>query len=219
MNTSKFLRVTLSALVGVMALAACNVNLKDKNGVPIGATRIQIVANTGAMPWLEQAAEKLNDGRVKSANKPVYADLISMEAGQAVNEFTRSTATMWIPDDEAWPDVLASRGNTAFKGNCVSTATSPLVIAMWKDIADALGYPARSLGWQIHHTDAARGMLEASETTFWFGFTDDIVIRVRPHHEGSRIDLRSVSRVGRGDLGANARRILRFSTVFGAIES
>jgi len=147
MNTSKFLRVTLSALVGVMALAACNVNLKDKNGVPIGATRIQIVANTGAMPWLEQAAEKLNDGRVKSANKPVYADLISMEAGQAVNEFTRSTATMWIPDDEAWPDVLASRGNTAFKGNCVSTATSPLVIAMWKDIADALGYPARSLGW------------------------------------------------------------------------
>lgn len=66
MNTSKFLRVTLSALVGVMALAACNVNLKDKNGVPIGATRIQIVANTGAMPWLEQAAEELNDGRVKT---------------------------------------------------------------------------------------------------------------------------------------------------------
>lgn len=147
MNTSKLFRAVLSALVGVMALAACNVNIKDKNGVPVGATRIQVVANTSVMPWLEQAAEKLNDGRVKSGGKPVYADLISMEAGQAVNEFTKSAAAMWIPDDAAWPDVLASRGNAMFKGDCVSTATSPLVIAMWKDIADALGYPARSLGW------------------------------------------------------------------------
>ncbi len=119
-------------------------------------------------------------------------------------------------------------------------AANPLARDAQTDAAQRAGYPglsaiesslapeaaftralrtARSLGWQIHHTDAARGMLEASETTFWFGFTDDIVIRVRPHHEGSRIDLRSVSRVGRGDLGANARRILRFSTVFGAIES
>ncbi len=118
-------------------------------------------------------------------------------------------------------------------------AANPLTRDAQTDAAQRAGYPglsaiesslapeaaftqalntARSLGWQIHQSDAARGTLEASETTFWFGFTDDIVIRVRPHNGGSRIDLRSVSRVGRGDLGANARRILRFSTVFGAIE-
>lgn len=147
MNTSKLFRVTLSALVGVMALAACNPTIKDKDGVPLGAIRIQVVANTSVLPWLEQAAQKLNDGRVKSGNKPVYADLIGMEAGQAVNEFTKSSAAMWLPDDQTWTDVLAQRGNPAYKSDCVSLATSPLVIAMWKDIADALGYPARSLGW------------------------------------------------------------------------
>ena len=40
------------------------------------------------------------------------------------------------------------------------------------------------------------------------------MIRVRPHAGGSRIDLRSVSRVGQGDLGANARRIARFNAAF-----
>lgn len=73
---------------------------------------------------------------------------------------------------------------------------------------------ARALGWQIHAQDAAAGLIEASASTFWFGFVDDVVIRVRPHAGGSRIDLRSVSRVGQGDLGANARRIARFSATF-----
>ena len=73
---------------------------------------------------------------------------------------------------------------------------------------------AHALGWRIHAQDAATGLIEASATTFWFGFVDDVVIRVRPHAEGSRIDLRSVSRVGQGDLGANARRIARFSAAF-----
>jgi uncharacterized protein (DUF1499 family) len=73
---------------------------------------------------------------------------------------------------------------------------------------------ARELGWQIQAEDAAAGLIEASATTFWFGFVDDIVIRVRPHAGGSRIDLRSVSRVGQGDLGANAKRILRFNKAF-----
>jgi uncharacterized protein (DUF1499 family) len=75
---------------------------------------------------------------------------------------------------------------------------------------------ARELGWEVHAQDAAAGLLEASETTFWFRFTDDVAIRVRPEGSGSRIDLRSVSRVGKGDLGANARRIERFAERFGA---
>ena len=73
---------------------------------------------------------------------------------------------------------------------------------------------ARELGWQIQAQHAATGLVEASATTFWFGFVDDVVIRVRPHAGGSRIDLRSVSRVGQGDLGANAKRIARFTEAF-----
>jgi uncharacterized protein (DUF1499 family) len=105
---------------------------------------------------------------------------------------------------------------------------------------------ARELGWDIVAVDRARGVLEAVDTTFWFRFKDDVVVRVRessfrlkpeatggkpeatttqePHatatgaavasgfswKERSRVDVRSKSRVGRGDLGVNARRIRMF---------
>ena len=58
--------------------------------------------------------------------------------------------------------------------------------------------------------DESTGRIEAIDRTFWFGFVDDIVIRVRPTAAGSRIDIRSVSRVGVGDVGTNAARVRAF---------
>lgn len=55
--------------------------------------------------------------------------------------------------------------------------------------------------------DAAPGRVEAVATSFWYGFKDDVIARVRPEGADSRIDLRSVSRVGVSDLGANCRRV------------
>jgi uncharacterized protein (DUF1499 family) len=69
---------------------------------------------------------------------------------------------------------------------------------------------AADMGWQIVAADAAAGRLEASDTTFWFGFTDDIVVRARGVAGGTEVDVRSVSRVGVSDLGANAQRIRAF---------
>ena len=69
---------------------------------------------------------------------------------------------------------------------------------------------ARGMGWTIAAADPAAGIIEATDTTRWLRFKDDIVIRVRPSDSGSRIDARSVSRVGRGDFGANAKRIRQF---------
>lgn len=66
---------------------------------------------------------------------------------------------------------------------------------------------ARAMGWEIVDTDPVNGRIEATDTTFWFGFKDDVVVRVRPDGDGSRIDVRSVSRVGGSDVGANAARI------------
>ena len=68
-----------------------------------------------------------------------------------------------------------------------------------------------SLGWELVDADRDAGRVEATDTTFWFGFKDDVVIRIRPSDGGSRVDLRSVSRVGGGDLGANAARIRAFA--------
>jgi Protein of unknown function (DUF1499) len=70
----------------------------------------------------------------------------------------------------------------------------------------------RRLGWELVASDRAAGRIEATDTTFWFGFKDDVAIRVRPQGSGSRVDVRSVSRVGKSDLGANAARIRRLLT-------
>jgi uncharacterized protein (DUF1499 family) len=69
---------------------------------------------------------------------------------------------------------------------------------------------ARAMKWEVIGSDAAAGRIEATDTTSWFGFKDDIIVRVRPNGTGSRIDVRSVSRVGRSDIGANAARVREY---------
>ncbi len=63
------------------------------------------------------------------------------------------------------------------------------------------------MGWTVVAADAEAGRIEASDRTRWFGFTDDIVVRVTPDGAGSRIDVRSSSRIGTGDFGTNAARV------------
>ncbi len=70
----------------------------------------------------------------------------------------------------------------------------------------ALG-AARQMGWTIDAADSTAGRIEATATTAWFGFKDDVVVRIRPDSAGSRVDVRSESRVGKGDLGTNAARV------------
>lgn len=69
---------------------------------------------------------------------------------------------------------------------------------------------ARAMGWEVVASDAAAGRIEATARTGWFGFKDDIVVRIRPEGAGSRVDVRSVSRVGRSDVGANAARVKEY---------
>jgi uncharacterized protein (DUF1499 family) len=69
----------------------------------------------------------------------------------------------------------------------------------------------RARGWEVVASDEAGRRIEATDTTFWFGFKDDVAIRVSAVPDGSsRVDLRSVSRVGRSDVGTNAARIRAF---------
>lgn len=75
---------------------------------------------------------------------------------------------------------------------------------------------AEALGWEIVAGDPNTGIIEAIDTTTFFRFKDDIVIRISDDGSGSRIDLRSRSRVGLSDLGKNAARILEYSAAFDA---
>jgi uncharacterized membrane protein len=70
---------------------------------------------------------------------------------------------------------------------------------------------ARDRGWEIARADPSAGALEATATSLFFRFKDDVVLRARPASDGgTEVDMRSISRVGRSDVGMNAKRIREF---------
>jgi len=74
----------------------------------------------------------------------------------------------------------------------------------------------RQMGWALKSEDVKTGLIEATERTFWYGFEDDIVVRLRPSEGGGTVlDVRSVSRIGGSDIGANAERIRKFLKLMG----
>lgn len=79
-----------------------------------------------------------------------------------------------------------------------------------KKLFDRAERAAKAMGWDIVSVKPAEGRIEATDTTLFFGFTDDIVIRVKPAGMGARLDIRSKSRVGVSDVGKNAARIRAF---------
>lgn len=84
----------------------------------------------------------------------------------------------------------------------------PLMLAMTVDSAFTLAAgTAREMGWELVDQDRRSGRIEATASTPWFGFKDDVVIRVTAASGIARVDVRSKSRVGRGDAGVNAKRI------------
>ena len=90
----------------------------------------------------------------------------------------------------------------------INDASSELVLAGSPEatFSKALA-AAEAAGWEVVKSDPRTGQIEAVATSFWFGFKDDVLVRVTPDGSGSRVDVRSKSRVGRGDMGTNARRI------------
>jgi len=66
------------------------------------------------------------------------------------------------------------------------------------------------LGWQLVNIDANQGIIEATDRTMWFGFKDDVIVRITDNGSKRLVDIRSKSRVGGSDLGKNAERIHGF---------
>jgi uncharacterized protein (DUF1499 family) len=116
---------------------------------------------------------------------------------------------------EVYPEVFVEWQRDAYPGlRSLRSAEPPEAV-----FARALEVARRSPSWQVVREDPSSGLIEAVATTRIFRFQDDIVIRVRADADGSVLDLRSRSRLGRGDLGANAARIETFLSELGALES
>jgi uncharacterized protein (DUF1499 family) len=80
-----------------------------------------------------------------------------------------------------------------------------------QEVMDSAVMLVVSRGWEIVSINRKEGRIEATEKLPWFGFKDDVILRFTDIEDGgTRVDMRSKSRVGRGDVGVNAKRINRF---------
>jgi uncharacterized protein (DUF1499 family) len=162
--------------------------------MPLAALVLGLVAAVPPLLLLAKAkaVPAIHDVTTDTADPPAFVGLAAARRA-APNGFDYGGAAIAAQQRTAYPDI------------------KPLMVkAPPRDVVQRAIDAARGLGWEVTHSDAAAGRVEATETTYWFGFKDDVVIRVRPEGEGSRVDVRSVSRVGHSDLGANAARIRRF---------
>ncbi|MDB5487416.1 MAG: hypothetical protein JWQ58_1131 [Reyranella sp.] len=134
----------------------------------------------------------------------------------AINDITTDTANppplvvtaqlrRGAPNPPAYPKESAALQRAAFPDiESVVLAVPPAEAFKRADRA------AMALDWEIVARAPADGRLEAIATSPWFGFRDDIVVRIRAQGTGSRIDIRSKSRIGESDLGGNAERVRAF---------
>lgn len=106
------------------------------------------------------------------------------------------------PNSAVWDTSTVSQQRTGYPD--IQPVTLPVPPGAAYHVALAA---ARDMGWAIVATDSASGRIEATATTTWFGFKDDIVVRIGSDPKGSRVDVRSESRVGGSDVGTNAARI------------
>jgi uncharacterized protein (DUF1499 family) len=165
-------------------------------GLALLAAAIAIGAGVAYVPlhWLQtaRAAATINDISTDTANPPAFIAILPLRAASPVPASYPGSETAQA-QRRAYPDI----------------APLELAVAPAAAFARALD-AATAIGWEIVAADAVAGRIEATATTPWFGFRDDVVVRVAPTPTGSRIDVRSVSRVGKSDLGANAKRIRAF---------
>jgi uncharacterized protein (DUF1499 family) len=144
--------------------------------------------------WLQMARRlpPIHDITTDTEQPPEFVAVIPMRAG-APNPATYGGAEIAAAQREAYPDIR------------------PLFLKVSPTVAfNRAQATAQRMHWDLVASDSAAGKIEATATTPWFGFKDDVVVRITPASMGSRVDVRSVSRVGGSDVGTNARRIRKF---------
>ncbi len=136
-----------------------------------------------------QRAPRIHDITTDVTNPPQFVAILPLRR-DAPNAATYGGAEIAIKQRAAYPELKT----------VVLDLPAPQAFEQALDAA-------RRMGWRIVAAVPEEGRIEATDTTFWFGFADDIVVRVTPAVNRSLVDVRSVSRVGISDAGTNARRI------------
>jgi uncharacterized protein (DUF1499 family) len=186
-----------AAVVSILALAFGWSHLGSR-GIALAALGIIVGAVVAYMPWqynrLRGIVPPIHDITTDTDNPPAFVAALKLRPADA-NTVKYEGAELAGKQHAAYPDIAP-----------VKMSAAP-ADAFKRALDTAKSMP----GWTVVDEDLASGRIEANETSRWFRFTDDVVIRVAPDGAGSRIDVRSVSRVGRSDFGVNAGRIRAYT--------
>ena len=216
---------TLNQKLGPLALALCGVTglasligafvVQPRKGLLPGILGlvIAVFAMGKLLSTKKLVYEKLpfiHDVTTDTQDPPVFGEVILAErAGvKGINtaEYIGKKAPIFENEKPVGEELVSVLQSKAFP------AISPLILSDPKDVAfgEAL-VTAKSMGWTIKEENLAEGRVDATDTTFWYGFDDDITIRLREGTGGGTIvDVRSLSRIGGSDMGKNAERVSQF---------
>ena len=182
-----------AAVLGMVALV---VNRSSNKAIFFALASIILALFVVGIPWqMKQRAQHvppIHDITTDTANPPAFVAILPLRA-DAPNSIEYKGTEIAAQQKQAYPDL------------------QPLSLNVPTDVAFQRALrAARNAGWDIVESRPDQGRIEATDTTLWFGFKDDIVVRVTCLDSGSRIDVRSVSRVGKSDVGTNASRIRNY---------
>jgi len=192
-----------AAYFGIAALIVSVVTLLlGRSRIEWRGIAIAVIAFAGGgliayVPWhydqMRQTVPPIHDITTDPDNPPAFIAVVPLREAASANTATYEGAKIAGQQRSAYPEIVP-----------LTVAIPP--VAAFNRALDT----AQRMGWTIIAADDAAGRIEASDSSRWFGFTDDIVIRITASDSGSRIDLRSSSRQGRSDFGVNAARIASY---------
>ena len=172
--------------------------IRSARQIAIGVTALVIGAASAYVPWhyyqMRGTFPSIHDITTDWDNPPQFHAILPLRQAEGANPVAYEGAKISDQQRRAYPDI------------------APLMLELAPtDAFDRALKTAEQLGWTVVATDpptaSGAGRIEASQKSRWFGFTDDVVVRIAPAESGSRVDIRSVSRMGRGDFGVNATRV------------
>lgn len=192
-----FTGIVLAVIVVVLGVATLVFSVTRHRPVDRTPAVVGIVASVLVLGWMGIQYTKAissvltNDIATDRDDPPAFDHIVSLRGvGANPLDYTEEEAQSQA---DGYPDIAGIRTS----GSRADSFGKAVAIA-------------RELGWEIVNEDPEAGLVEATDRTFWFGFVDDIAIRIRDDGSDIAIDLRSVSRVGLSDLGVNAARIRSF---------
>ena len=185
---------TLASFLGVIAyiVALRKQLLAERPTLLIGIfLGVVVLAILGTQYSAASSVPPIHNISTDTENPPQFDKIVAIRSAAQANPLAYDTAALAPQQTAAYPWV------------------KPLTLmAPVDEVVDRAEAVMRDMGLEIVSSNKTTGLVEATATTFWFGFKDDVAVRVQPAADGgTQVDLRSVSRVGQSDLGANAARI------------